>query len=464
MALTRASSRRHGSMVLVCVLVAIGGTSVSLAYADELAAKAVVAKTPSSGQKSAQSRIDAYIRVLGFDAEQGAAARDLHQSMTAELARQSKKTREAIAEAGEDRRAGDIASSERRMDEAIRASRQNSKKVTQQFLDDLKAILRPDQAASWQTLEQYRRRELHLRGGTVGGAGVDLFRIVDQLNLTGEPASKAALSLDEYALDIDRVLRDRERVAAEDEKAFEGVLHLDEKKMRERFDRDRAIDLRVREVNLKHLRRLASVLPEDLARKLDDQFQLKGYRQAYRKTALNHTLAKAKELPGLSPEQKQKVDALAARHASQSRAASDRLAAAIRAAEDAGKFAAEPMVMVDVGAGFLGDKDADDAVRDARLARREVDRAVRDELAGILTPEQLAAIPKPNPGSGVGQRIEVHSNGADEMVFISDMDEEDLPPPELGGGVMVRTVEVRTGQPTTAPDSEKSGEQPAKKD
>lgn len=469
MACTLGFSLRRGSMACAGVIIAISGSSVSLAHADEPPADVAASKTPSSGQKNTQSRIDAYIRVLGLDGEQGAVARDLHQAMTAEIARQSKKTREALAESGEDRRAGDPASAEKRMDDAIRTQRAASKKATQQFLDDLKALLRPEQLGNWQKFEQHRRREIHLRGGTVGGAGVDLFRIVEQLKLTGEPADRAAKALDEYAPDIDRVLREREQVAAEDEKTFSGVQRFDETSMKTRFQRDRAIDLRVREVNLKHLRQLAGVLPENLARQLDEQFQLKAYRQAYRKTALDHTLKKAVEVEGLSAEQRRKVEALAARHAMESRAAGDRLARAIRAAEDAGKFSQEPMVMIDTGAGFLGPKDADDSVRDARLARRDLDRSVRDQLAEILTPDQLASIPKPTPGAGGGQRVEVHSDGMGEMVFVSDMDEEDLPPPEAGGGMIMRTVEVRRGggpggQPATSPVPDEPTEKPAKKE
>lgn len=465
MASTRGSSPRRGRMILAGVLVAACGSSVAFAHTDGPVVVTPATTAPTSGQNAVQSRIDAYIRVLGLDAEQAAVAQDLYQAMTADIARQSKRTREAMAESAEDRKAGDLAGAERRMEEAIRSQRESSRKVSQRFLDDLKILMRPDQSGNWEKFEQHRRRETHLRGGTVGGSGVDLFRIVDQLKLAGEPAAKAAKALDEYAPDIDRALRDRERVAAEDEKTFAGVMHLDEKMMRARFERDRAIDLRVREINLKHLRLLAGVLPEDLAKKLDEQFQLKAYRQAYRKTGLDHTLIKAKDLEGLSPEQKRKLETLAARHAKESRSAGDRLAGAIRAAEDAGKFAAEPMVMIDAGAGFVGDKDADESVRNARLARRDLDRSVREELAEILTPDQLAAIPKPQPGmGGGGQRIEVHSNGADEMVFISDLDEEDMPPPELGGGAIMRTVEVRRGEPATSPVPDEPVKNPSKKE
>lgn len=416
-------------------MILAAGTWTGLAASS--ASAQIAQPVAKAERRGAPFRIDTYAKVLKLDETQTATARQFYEAMTREQQKASRRMREAFEESDEDRKIGEHKAAEGRMDKAIREHRAASERLTTQFLDDLKALLRADQQDNWTKFEQLRRRELYLRGGTVGGSSIDLMKIVDELKLAGEPQTKAQEILSQYEPDLDKALQEREKNAKDDQKTFGGIQQFDEKSLKAHMDRTRATDMRVREVNMRYLRQLVAVLPEDLGKTLEERYQMKAYRSAYRETKTGRNLTEAGKLKDLTDEQRRRLAELQERYARDAKAAGDRWAAARQKAEDEGRGGFEPFMIAGPGiTGPQGDPD----IEAAQKGRRDVDSWAKQQLEQILTPDQIAAIPKPD--AGAGQRVEVISDGGDEVVVVSDLDEEDLPPPGSGGAVIIRTVDI----------------------
>src|SRR6185369_9439022 len=102
-------------------------------------------------------------------------------------------------------------------------------------------------------------------------------------------------------------------------------------------ERDRKVDMAIREVNIKYVRQIGSVLTEDLAKKLAEAYDAKAYRGIYKPSTIDRKLAAAQKLADLSADQKRSLQAMIDKYRKDAKGANDRWAAAQKAAEDAGR-------------------------------------------------------------------------------------------------------------------------------
>lgn len=428
------------------VVVEAGGPAV-VAAPDGLAVK----RTPR------ESKIDRYARVLGLDETQKEVAKDLHTAYERSQAEASKKMQAAMKDAQADMDDGDHAAFQEKLNKAMKENGAASKTLTEQFLSDLKSLLRADQEGNWARLERLRRREavlsgMNFGGASLGGSGIDLIPMVGRMEIPADRKAKIDELLGLYEVDIDRPLQERERNLEQDRETMGAVQQFTPETFRKQQERDRAVDLKVREVNDKYVRLIGAELPEEIAAKLSDEYRMKSYRSAYRTTSLGRELAAAEKLKGLSEKQREQVRAMNERYRREARAANDRLAAAMRRAEDEGKSVGGPMAF-----GPGGAEGVDPLVADARSQRREVDSKMRDEMERLLTPEQLAdARDAAKPQGLMGRQVSVigDSTGG-EMVFVSDIElDEEMEEGEEGGEAVMIIRTVETVAPATAPPAE----------
>lgn len=396
------------------------------------------------------SRIEKYARVLGLDATKTSAAKDLYEAYQRDSANASKKMQDSMRDAQEDMSAGDHAAFEKGIQKTMAEQAAASEKLTSTFLSDLRSLLRPEQADRWAGFERLRRREQYLNsmmsigGMGVGGSSVDLIPIVEKLS-GGVPESaraKVAEVMGMYEVDIDRPLKDRQQNFEDERKSMGAVQNFDGESFKKKLEKDRKVDLAVREVNLKYVGLISGALPEDVAKTFADNYQVRAFRSIYRESSVSKKLALAQQIPGLTADQKSRLKAAQEAYKADARRANDAWAAAQQRAETEGRPTGGGLMMM--GPGVTGEDKIDPAVADARSARRAIDDAARQKLEGILTAEQLAEMPKPQQGMMGGHAVSVISDGTGEdMVFVGDLDMGDDLPPEGGGGtVIIRTVEV----------------------
>jgi hypothetical protein len=391
-----------------------------------------------------------YAKSLGLDAAQSAAAKDLYEVYQRETAAAGKKLQEAMSSAQEDMNAGDRAGFEKGVQKTMGDHAASSAKLTETFLSDLKSLLRPEQVERWPSFERLRRREKYLTpvmmiGGTgVSGSSVDLIPIVDRLGggLPESAKAKVAEVMGMYEVDVDRPLKEREANFEDEQKTMGAVQSFDGESFKKKQERDRKVDLAVRDVNAKYVRLIQAALPEDVAKTFADNYQVRAFRSIYKESNASKKLTLAQQIPGLSEDQKARLKAAQEAYKAEARKANDKWAAAQQAAETAGRPTGGGLLMM--GPGVTGGEKIDEGVADARAARRAIDDAARQKLESILTAEQLAEMPKPQQGLMGGHSVQVISDGTGEdMGFVGDVDMGDELPPEGGGGtVIIRTVEV----------------------
>ena len=400
-----------------------------------------------------ESKIERYASVLGLDDTQREVARDLHSAHEQALSEAGKAMNAGMKDAQVELEEGAEAEFHEKLDKIMSEHGAKTKELTRQFLADLRTLLRPDQEANWPRLERLRRREstlssMMLGGGTLGGSNVDLIPLVGRLEVPEEVKPKVDELLSLYEVDIDRPLQDRERYREEDQEKMGAVRQFTPETFQKQQERDRAVDVRIREVNDKYVRLIATELPSELGTKLQDEYRTRSFRSAYRATSVGRELAAAEKLKGLSEKQREQIAAMHERYKREAKAANDRLAEAMRRAEEDGKtVAGSPMMMF----GPDGQANVDSAITEARAAKRELDGKLRGEMEKLLTPEQLAdARDAAKPHGVMGRQVHVMSDGmGEDMVLVSDMElEGDFEEGEGGHAVVIfQTV----GTPALAP-------------
>lgn len=435
---------RTTSLVLICGLT-LGLSTLAIAQPAPVERQVIAAPKPSGPTK-----IERYAKVLTLDAAQTEAAKALYEAYQKDTAAASKKTHAAMKDAQGLMEDGDHKAFEERMAKTMREQSENSKKLTDTFLSDLRSVLNPNQADRWSSLERMRRREQYLggmmmMGSGVGGSSVDLIPLIDKLGIPSDLRTKVHEQLALYEVDIDRPLQDRQHNVDEEQKTMGAVQKFDGESFAKKQERDRKVDMAIREVNGKYVRQIGAALPEDWATKLAEAYDAKAYRGIYKDSTISRKMAAAQKLESLSAEQKKSLEAMIAKYRKDAKAANDSWAAAQKAAEDAGRSTGGGMIFMPGGK-----ENIDPAFASARSARKDVDSAAREQLEKLLTPDQMAAIPEPQMmgGGAVGHRIAVLGDGmGGDVVIADDIEMPDDVEPGVGGApvVIFRTVEVNNG-------------------
>lgn len=420
---------------------------------------------PGATKLDGKARMQKYAAALGLDPDQTTAAMGLYDAYAATTRASAEKMRDSMQHAQELIREGDMKGFQEKTQQAMTAQRDATEAAEKSFLDDLRTLLTPAQEGNWPKFERLRRREQLMSSfGGVGGSGVDLFKVVDGLDMPEGERAKLAEQLGIYELDLDRLLLDRKRLIDDMQKDAwggggkgAGPMGHDLEKMTKINEKQRAVDIDVRDLNDKTTRVMADLLEDPWKGKLLERVQQQSFRSIYRETAVAQKLKSAQKLGSLTAQQKEQLKAIEARYRADAKPANDAWAAAKKKAETAGRASNFPVMMLGGGDGLHAQGPQEDPdLAAARNARRDLDKSAREQMEKVLTPEQLAELPDTSgPGNGLfGQAIRVEAIGdgnGDMMVVASDeipIDHEDLEGAE-GGVVIFRTVEVTA--PGTGP-------------
>lgn len=430
------------------------------------------------GRAISRASLERYARVLGLDETQVQAADALHEAYLAGTKAAGREMASKMKELDADLKDGDSDAIQNRIPAVMRAHAEKTRQLEQTLIDDLRSVLTPQQVESrWPAFERLRLREQWLRSGVLSGSNVDLTSLVEDLKLPEGDRTRVAPTLEQYEHDMDRVLQDLARDAAESRKAERArgagddpiVMTFDPASMRERMKKQREDSARIRDINQRYARLLASELPDELRGRLEEQFKFASFRNVYKESPTARKLSAAEKFDDLTPAQRERLREIADGYRRQVRTANDRWAAAQAQAEADGRFAGGGGgIMFNIGDDGPGGRRQPDDLKDARQARRELDKKLDAELDGLLSDEQKARLPKVQTagrrfGPG-GEEIDILTDGeGGHAVFVSAIETAEGDGEE--GVVVSRSVIVSTSEePHDDPEAEPTKKQEKKKE
>jgi len=255
---------------------------------------------------------------------------------------------------------------------------------------DIKALLTEEQAAKFPAIERMRRRDKDLKFAMVAGVRVDLVAALESLKIDPASDPRLAEAVEAYEVDLDRALVSREQAQKtfqEDAtKNTEKMMQGDMSAMGEMFKKWQEIERPVRDLNKRHARLISGLLPEGKRAAFDDEFKRRAFPRVYRESAAEKAMAAAEKFEDLTAEQKKSIADLRSQYEHDAAPINARWAAAIEERDDKGF---NPMAMMMGGGG-----DKDNPVVQERKARRDLDKAARTKLEGVLTESQKGKLPE----------------------------------------------------------------------
>ncbi len=351
-----------------------------------------------------RSDLGVFVRVLKLGDDERTSMFDLFEAFRSQIEQGAREVREfgaplvEKAEALQDQRILDP------LRERIQKWGEQKEKLEKQFLDDLTALLTADQATRWPLVERELRRMKQVRHGWLAGEGVDVIRLFARVAPNLAPSEAMAAVLEQYSRDLDAALAERHRFLDAKGKAFQETLESDPPAARQTFEQSRALRIRVRDVNARAVRRLAELLPHDLAEELRRGFVRESLARFRAPGRVERYVEAATKLGSLSAEQRASLASFAEGYTTRRWKLLDRvLEAEFRWEESA--IPEEILAKIEGREelhGFRGGGDVpppDSPAQRLRVELFEFDEAARKQVEGMLTPEQRAEMPSTAGGS-----------------------------------------------------------------
>ncbi len=349
--------------------------------------------------------VEEYSELLGLTAEQKATVKTLHEGYRSAMDVMSEEfdaKEEGIQEKVRD--TGDATPFQTEIPALMKERMEKSRGLTKQFLDDVKATLTTEQADKWPAVERKRRRETGLTGGFFSGGDIDLVSLARSEKLDVNAAGLKD-ALEAYETEIDQKLKEIESERAELRKKDNGgaiaiVVTDDGSGPRgsadDRIKKIAEQSKTLRDINERHVAKIAAVLPEDEGAKFEAAFERRAFPRIYKPAYASEVLEAARGMDDLTDEQKQKIAAAKEQYESQVKGLNRAWEESQRSAEDKSGMGSMGLMMMGFGG---GDKDDDvskarKALNDARKARKELDTATEKKLREILTADQKDRLPE----------------------------------------------------------------------
>ncbi len=362
------------------------------------------------GDRITQSDIDRFGKILGLNATQSEAVKDLYQAYDAEYTAASKVMQDKFEKVQADfADTQDFTVWQKDWPEVVEKYQKKVSELEKSLMGDLKAMLTSEQAAKWPAAERAQRRAkslngMNMPGVSLAGDSVDLITMVDELKLSRTPDA-VAQSLDRYESEIDQAVVERDAKRKEmadqmsggfgrkkDDKSGGGGMP-DFSKIGEMMQEMRKTGIKVRDINDRYASQIASSLPEAQREDFSTRYKKAKFPQIYREPYPLKALTAAKDFKDLTSEQRSTIDEILAKYQRELAPLNERYAKAQADAEKDGGGS-------DMATGWMrmmsgGDQDNDDSeLSQARKARRKLDSDTLDKLKGLLTDEQKDRLPE----------------------------------------------------------------------
>ena len=266
----------------------------------------------------------------------------------------------------------------------------NRASLEAEFTESLQVILSEEQLTLWDPFRRQVRRDRALPRGVLSGESLDVNTVVREFEAS-EAAAEALLA---WEIELDKTLIDRDNTMMEiDLDALVATLENDDKAARDAARSESKVRRDVRDANLEAIDSIAALLGEQ-----GDEFRLAAWKKAfprvYRQTSFERALDAVRKIEGIDPLVLETVDRLEADFLTQ-------LAELHEEARDAtlkqelAQFEERFNQMRDRINGERQRSDRDPTELDEIRERlRELEADSRETLEGMLTPEEIAQLPR----------------------------------------------------------------------
>ena len=266
----------------------------------------------------------------------------------------------------------------------------NRASLEAEFTESLQVILSEEQLTLWDPFRRQVRRDRALPRGVLSGESLDVNTVVREFEAF-EAAAEALLA---WEVELDKSLIDRDNTMMEiDLDALVATLDNDDKAARDAARSESKVRRDVRDANLEAIDSIAALLGER-----GDEFRLAAWKKAfprvYRQTSFERALDAVRKIEGIDPLVLETVDRLEADFLTQ-------LAELQEEARDAtlkqelAQFEERFNQMRDRMNGERQRSDRDPTELDEIRERlRELEADSRETLEGMLTPEEIAQLPR----------------------------------------------------------------------
>ena len=295
-------------------------------------------------------------------------------------------------------RVEDLKKRQEEMAAASEALRKDKVNLRQQFVAEAHTKLTTDQIERWPALERAVLREKSLPTGRLSGERTNLFKVLKKIDVNPANLNSVSEQLDNYDLALDAALRQRNEYL-EDSNA-----KIDKAMQEKNFDRalsviDRAAALRVavRAVNEQFADTIAQAMPEDIGQAFRDAVIKAAYPQIYRPTLAQRTFVAARKIEGVDESTVVSLGELERAYQIELEEMNVRLRRAIDKHQPAEpRRPIEHMKAIAAGAAPVeaARLNHDDPISEAFAKRRELDERFVKSITSLLTPEQVAQLPK----------------------------------------------------------------------
>lgn len=376
----RITAKRLG-LVLSSVVMAVAGSPAAGQFGGRMGGDDAFSPPVSSRE------LDEYAKVLGMSEDQAEAAKVLFDGYMEQFQAESGVARDKSRRLMEEARDFQDFSKWREIRDLRTGFSKRSQEMETAFFDDIQMLLDDTQMQRWPALERTRRRLDTIGRGLMSGERVDVIRLVEETELTEDQRSPIESILEQYAMDLDRELTKRNQVYDEAQNYF-GSLEgrPDPTELQDLMDRGRAAAIRVRDINERYARQVASALPEEARAGFEDRVKRLSYPQVYRETRAQQTIAGALGLEDLTDDQRTQIEAIRDSYSRDLTASNDRMVRATREME-------ETMTVRDMFNRGGGDRGP---MGDLMRERRDLETSVLQRVRGLLTDAQVEQLPRRN--------------------------------------------------------------------
>lgn len=332
--------------------------------------------------------------MLSLTEDQELVAGELHSAYLAEVQALGEEARRVSDAARDEFRESRDPSVWRDLGEVMDTFEARKEELSDGFFSDLRLIMTPEQDQRWAQVERFHRRFTSMSNdrGLISGEGVDLIEAVRELDLSEETSGAVRPLLDQYEVEVDRALVERNK--AYEEGLAQGralFFNQDFDAMERLFEQSREAAIKLRDVNQRYARQVLNLLETDQAAKLQREIDERSFPQVYRETYAEKAFEAAAGFEGMSDEVRTRVTELRAAFERDMEAANKKLADAIAESEMTrsvrSMFGRGPR-------GPGGGNDESEEIRAARDAKRDLSSRMMDRLRSTLGPELASKLPE----------------------------------------------------------------------
>ncbi|MDY7108389.1 MAG: hypothetical protein SYC29_07100 [Planctomycetota bacterium] len=264
--------------------------------------------------------------------------------------------------------------------------------LNEQFVQSVQSILNSTQLQRWPQFRQKLRREKQLPRGRLTGERLDLFHILEEIDLDEPTRVLIEPTLRQYANSLDEALTRRQDLFRESRLLMMHSIRDEEPEAALKIYQDQVdARVRVRNVNDEYTEAIATALPDEAGATFLETARERAYPRVFRTTAAQRVFEAALELSGLDPATLKAIDDLFREYLTRLDAINERILRLTREYEPK-EQEYRAAVFALRGTGQRPDRPVDPTRAEFRK-RDDLGREYIERLRALLTDEQFRGLP-----------------------------------------------------------------------